>query len=447
MMMDTVMWKMKTGQNGSCNINIMKYKRIAVLLLFLSFYVVPSVSQAHQSGCHRWHSCPSDTGSYVCGDLGYTSGCSGYSPSYTGSSYTSPSTGSIYTPPSIPTCPLNSYYDGISSCKCSYGYVVNGDACVSADSLCHDQLGYSSTYDSISQSCKCSYGYVISGGKCTYGDSVCHSENGLYSSYNSSNKRCECDSGYTLDDAQQCVEKQNNVYFKLLDVDTDNKQAIVKSTYDSRQHFITYGTGCYASTMSRYKNKQIVINLGTDFDLDTWDTIVLQDDNETCDITRRERTYDDTLEADSADDSIYFVPSYTAPTKASVPTPPKNVDLGAQLSSDERCVKLNLGTFYNTEKQNCDTCPSGMERVAGTNNCQVPTPVVKRVENAQVKAVPPQSSLGVEVSETQKAKPKEIATTSQATTSTKPVDSPTKQLTFWQNAVSPFKKLWGRIFK
>jgi len=30
-----------------------------------------SVAEAHQSGCHRWHSCPSDTGSYVCGDLGY----------------------------------------------------------------------------------------------------------------------------------------------------------------------------------------------------------------------------------------------------------------------------------------------------------------------------------------------------------------------------------------
>ena len=30
---------------------------------------------AHQSGCHRWHSCPSDSGSYTCGDLGYCSGC------------------------------------------------------------------------------------------------------------------------------------------------------------------------------------------------------------------------------------------------------------------------------------------------------------------------------------------------------------------------------------
>jgi endonuclease YncB( thermonuclease family) len=30
---------------------------------------------AHRSGCHRWHSCPSDRGTYVCGDLGYCSQC------------------------------------------------------------------------------------------------------------------------------------------------------------------------------------------------------------------------------------------------------------------------------------------------------------------------------------------------------------------------------------
>ena len=35
---------------------------------------------AHQDGCHRWHSCPSDTGSYVCGDLGYDSECPGGAP-------------------------------------------------------------------------------------------------------------------------------------------------------------------------------------------------------------------------------------------------------------------------------------------------------------------------------------------------------------------------------
>jgi hypothetical protein len=46
-------------------------------LLFLLLLVFVKPTFAHQSGCHRWHSCPSDTGSYTCGDLGYTSGCSG----------------------------------------------------------------------------------------------------------------------------------------------------------------------------------------------------------------------------------------------------------------------------------------------------------------------------------------------------------------------------------
>ena len=32
-------------------------------------------ADAHRSGCHRWHSCPSDRGTYVCGDLGYSNYC------------------------------------------------------------------------------------------------------------------------------------------------------------------------------------------------------------------------------------------------------------------------------------------------------------------------------------------------------------------------------------
>ncbi len=32
-------------------------------------------AQAHRSGCHRWHSCESDTESYICGDTGYCSQC------------------------------------------------------------------------------------------------------------------------------------------------------------------------------------------------------------------------------------------------------------------------------------------------------------------------------------------------------------------------------------
>jgi hypothetical protein len=44
---------------------------VAGLWVLLSF----SFAQAHLSGCHRWHSCPSDTGSYVCGDRGYDTYC------------------------------------------------------------------------------------------------------------------------------------------------------------------------------------------------------------------------------------------------------------------------------------------------------------------------------------------------------------------------------------
>lgn len=30
---------------------------------------------AHRDGCHSWHSCPSDSGSYVCGDTGHSAEC------------------------------------------------------------------------------------------------------------------------------------------------------------------------------------------------------------------------------------------------------------------------------------------------------------------------------------------------------------------------------------
>jgi len=46
---------------------------LALTFLFCVFYVV--MAEAHRSGCHRWHSCPSDSGSYICGDIGYCSGC------------------------------------------------------------------------------------------------------------------------------------------------------------------------------------------------------------------------------------------------------------------------------------------------------------------------------------------------------------------------------------
>jgi hypothetical protein len=45
------------------------------LVSLLLLTAVLTRTEAHRSGCHRWHSCPSDHGTYTCGDLGYCSQC------------------------------------------------------------------------------------------------------------------------------------------------------------------------------------------------------------------------------------------------------------------------------------------------------------------------------------------------------------------------------------
>jgi hypothetical protein len=47
---------------------------IAILLFMLVGSGIAMI-EAHRSGCHRWHSCPSDHGTYICGDLGDCSQC------------------------------------------------------------------------------------------------------------------------------------------------------------------------------------------------------------------------------------------------------------------------------------------------------------------------------------------------------------------------------------
>lgn len=44
---------------------------LLVCLMLAGVVVLPYVALAHRSGCHNLHTCPSDTSSYVCGDLGY----------------------------------------------------------------------------------------------------------------------------------------------------------------------------------------------------------------------------------------------------------------------------------------------------------------------------------------------------------------------------------------
>jgi hypothetical protein len=56
----------------------MKYLSISGIVIFATSLILVGIDQqsfAHQSGCHSWHSCPSDSGSYTCGDKGYCSQC------------------------------------------------------------------------------------------------------------------------------------------------------------------------------------------------------------------------------------------------------------------------------------------------------------------------------------------------------------------------------------
>lgn len=56
--------------------NTTLHKPLVFAIVFvITFFVVAPSASAHQSDCHKDHSCPSDTGSYVCGDLGNDSQC------------------------------------------------------------------------------------------------------------------------------------------------------------------------------------------------------------------------------------------------------------------------------------------------------------------------------------------------------------------------------------
>lgn len=191
-------------------------------------------------------------------------------------------------------------YDSLSGkCQCKSGYVwgtnvLGKDECVSEGQYCRDKYGYNSRFNSLTDKCECGYGYEFT--LKSYGSGLecesCSSKYGLHSTYNSLTNKCECSNGYTLGENNKCVEKQNNVYFLLKELNTDSREAVIKSNYDYRNYKISYGIGCLSYTIDNYLNKNIVVNLGTDFSLDTWDKIVLQDDKQTCDIASKEYVSD-----------------------------------------------------------------------------------------------------------------------------------------------------------
>ena len=76
-------------------------RSLGLLIVFVfSLFAVPSAS-AHRSGCHAAHSCPSDTGSYVCGDTGnYT-----YCPNAPAQPVAAPPPAPAAPPPPAPAAP------------------------------------------------------------------------------------------------------------------------------------------------------------------------------------------------------------------------------------------------------------------------------------------------------------------------------------------------------
>jgi hypothetical protein len=107
--------------------------------------------------------------------------------------------------PTTPSCPTNSYYDGISSCKCNYGYVSSGGSCVSGNSMCWAQTGYSSSYDSTTNSCKCDYGYVIgSSGQCVYKTTTKPTSYSGTSGYTAGTSNCPLNSHILITDSTKC---------------------------------------------------------------------------------------------------------------------------------------------------------------------------------------------------------------------------------------------------
>lgn len=54
---------------------INNYFKAFILLLLLSIICLPNITDAFRSACQRMHSCPSESGSYICGDLGFCALC------------------------------------------------------------------------------------------------------------------------------------------------------------------------------------------------------------------------------------------------------------------------------------------------------------------------------------------------------------------------------------
>lgn len=215
---------------------------------------------------------------------------------------------------------IMSRYSSLSGrCECSYGYVLGADSigrtrCVSENESCQNQLGYNSRATYGGQ-CECDYGYVIDNGQCADGDGVCRSDHGIYSEYNNLSNKCECDDGYTFDNDNQCIKKHNSAYFTLLDISENGDELLVQSQYDFQNYIIEFGIGCWDYAIESYKGNDVVVNMGTDYSVDMFDTLVLPNHDQNCSIMSVDSTSDDSFP--ESEEEIYY---YTPPTRTFTPT-------------------------------------------------------------------------------------------------------------------------------
>jgi hypothetical protein len=183
-----------------------------------------------------------------------------------------------------------------NTCQCMSGYVLGSDmfgnqSCVRADSICHNQLGFNSQYNDLENRCECKSQYVLreknygSGLECV----TCTTKHGFNSSYNWSTKSCECNDGYTLGKDGTCIKQNNSAYYFMKEVKSGSNEIIVCSKYNNQCFRIVYSNsvGCSSSAVEKYAGRDVVINLGKDFNIDSGlnsDYLFLQDHNVSCNI-------------------------------------------------------------------------------------------------------------------------------------------------------------------
>jgi hypothetical protein len=305
--------------------------------------------------------CWSNYGTYSQYD--YTSNsCKCINGSLWGKSYS----GGLYCIEGSTYCSLNygagSQYDlNSNSCKCAIGYIVQQDtfgnsSCVSGTTACWNKYGINSQFDYTSGRCICISGYIFSNdssgnSKCLDVNSVCQNKFGLNSKYNPETAKCECNSGYIFNSANQCVGN----YFKLIEIDTTNKKVIIKSDADGAYYAVEYGLGCYDSSFSQYLNKDVAVDFGIGIDLAIGDKIILQNDNETCEIKSGAKV----------ESTFTLSPTGTQKNNSgSTITCPEN----ANLKTDGKCY-CNDGYILDSSKTSCAIKPCPLNAQQYFNSC------------------------------------------------------------------------------